>query len=66
MRGRGWLTDAPEPTFTDWGAAQRQEIEEQTDALAAAPYVALGEDGCAELRALARPWSKIFSEVLFR
>ncbi len=66
MRQRGWLTDAADPTFTEWGAAQRQEIEDQTDVLAAAPYAALGEDGCAELRALARPWSKVFSEVLFR
>ena len=45
--------------FTEWGAAQRQEIEDGTDALAAAPYAALGEDGCAELRALARPWSRM-------
>ncbi len=66
MRARGWLTDAEEPAFTEWGAAQRQEIEDQTDALALAPYAALGSDGCAELRALVRPWSKTFSEVLFR
>jgi hypothetical protein len=66
MRSRGWITKDETPTFTEWGAAQRQEIEDQTDALAAAPYAALGEDGCAELRSLARPWSKIFSEVLFR
>jgi hypothetical protein len=66
MRQRGWLTGDAELTFTEWGAAQRAEIEEQTDILAAAPYDALGEDGCAELRGLARPWSKTFSEVLFR
>jgi hypothetical protein len=66
MRGRGWLSPDGELAFTGWGAARRQEIEDQTDVLAAAPYAALGEDGCAELRALARPWSKIFSEVLFR
>jgi hypothetical protein len=70
MRARGWLTEAEgegrEPTFTGWGAAQRQEIEDQTDALALAPYAALGDDGCSELRALVRPWSKTFSEVLFR
>jgi hypothetical protein len=58
MRERGWLTG--------WGAAQRAEIEEQTDVLATAPYEALGEERCAELRGLARPWSKTFSEVLFR
>ena len=46
------------------GAVPRQEIEDGTDALAAAPYVALGEERCAELRALARPWSKAFAEQL--
>jgi hypothetical protein len=66
MRERGWLTGDAEPTFTSWGAEQRQEIEEQTDVLATAPYGALGDEGCSELRSLARPWSKIFSEVLFR
>jgi hypothetical protein len=66
MRARDWLTADDELTFTEWGSAQRQEIEEQTDVLAAAPYAALGEDGCTELRALCRPWSKVFSEVLFR
>jgi hypothetical protein len=66
MRTRGWLADTDELTFTDWGAAQRLEIEDQTDHLAAAPYAALGEEGCAKLRTLTRPWSKAFSEVLFR
>jgi hypothetical protein len=66
MRERGWLSDRDELTFTEWGAGQRQEIENQTDLLAAAPYAALGEDGCAEFRTLTRPWSKVFSEVLFR
>ncbi len=66
MRQRGWVTEGDDPKLTDWGAAQRLEIEDQTDILAAAPYAALGEDACAELRTLARPWSKIFSDVLFR
>jgi hypothetical protein len=66
MRVRGWVTDGEELTFTEWGAAQRQEIEDQTDELAVIPYVALGEEACAELRALTRPWSKVFSEQLFR
>jgi hypothetical protein len=66
MRGRGWITGDDEITFTEWGRAQRQEIEDMTDVLAAAPYAALGEEGCAELRTLARPWSKTFSKVLFR
>ena len=66
MRARGWMSDSDELTFTEWGAAQRQAIEDQTDRLASAPYVLLGEDGCAEFRTLTRPWSKVFSEVLFR
>ncbi|HVA08868.1 MAG TPA: hypothetical protein VNG12_19205 [Acidimicrobiales bacterium] len=66
MRSRGWLTESHELTFTEWGAAQRHEIEEGTDRLAAAPYAALGDEGCAELRSLVRPWSKVFAEVLFR
>lgn len=65
MRGRGWLSDGG-LSLTDWGRDRRQEIEDQTDILAAAPYAALGEERCAELRTLARPWSRIFSEVLFR
>jgi hypothetical protein len=66
LRERGWLTDGDAPAFTAWGESQRKEIEEQTDHLAAAPYAALGEDGCAELRTLCRPWSTAFSELLFR
>jgi hypothetical protein len=66
LRGRGWLAESDDLVFTDWGAAQRQEIEDQTDVLAAVPYATLGEEGCAELRALTRPWSTIFAELLFR
>jgi hypothetical protein len=66
MRLRGWLTDGGEPALTEWGATQRQEIEDQTDVLASAPYTTLGDEACEELRSLARPWSRVFSEVLFR
>jgi hypothetical protein len=66
MRARGWVAEGGDLAFTEWGATQRTEIEEQTDLLAAAPYAALGDEGCAELRTLTRPWSKTFSEVLFR
>ncbi len=66
MRMRGWLAEGDDLTFTAWGADQRREIEAQTDRLAAHPYASLGEEGCAEIRALTRPWSKMFSEVLFR
>jgi hypothetical protein len=65
MCERGWVS---EDTFalTEWGVSQRQEIEDDTDRLSSAPYADLGEDGCAELRTLVRPWSKSFSELLFR
>jgi hypothetical protein len=66
LRERGWLSESDELGLSAWGAEQRQEIEDQTDALAAAPYAMLGEESCAELRTLARPWSKVFAEVLFR
>lgn len=66
MRTRGWLLEGDELALTDRGRAQRQEIEDQTDTLAAAPYAVLGDDGCAELRSLVRPWSRVFSGVLFR
>ena len=45
-------------SFTDAGAALRQQIEDRTDALALAPWAALGEDACDELRGLVRPLSK--------
>jgi hypothetical protein len=64
LRGRGWLEPGEAPSFTGWGEARRGEIEDGTDALAAAPYEALGEAGCAELRALVRPWSRVFAEHL--
>ena len=51
-----------EGTFTAAGSALRQHIEDRTDALALAPWAALGEDGCDELRGLVRPWSKAIVE----
>jgi hypothetical protein len=64
LSGRGWLEPGEELHFTAAGARQRQEIEDGTDLLAAAPYAALGEDACAELRTLARPWSTVMAELL--
>ena len=64
LRRRGWLEQGDPLRFTEWGAAQRRAIEDGTDALAAAPYDVLGEEGCAELRALVRPWSTVFAEQL--
>ena len=53
---------AGEGDFTEEGAALRQHIEDQTDALALAPWTALGEQGCDELRSLVRPLSKAIVE----
>jgi hypothetical protein len=64
LRARGWLEQGDELRLTEWGATQRRALEEGTDTLAAAPYVALGEERCAELRALARPWSTTFAQQL--
>lgn len=67
LQARGWLKSGDAQSFSEWGAAQRAEIEAQTDVLAAGPYSHLGEEACAELRGLARPWSKIVSEgMVFR
>jgi hypothetical protein len=61
LRSRGWL-DA-EGGFTDAGRGARRAIEDTTDRLAVAPYAAIGEDGCAELRRLVRPWSAALASV---
>ncbi len=49
--------------LTERGTALRQSIEEATDRLAIVPYRELGEEGCAELRALARPFSRAVVEA---
>ena len=56
LAGRG-LVDG-EGAFTDAGAALRAEIEATTDELAMAPWRAIGEDACGELRSLVRPLSR--------
>jgi hypothetical protein len=48
--------------LTDVGAALRQHVEDRTDALAMAPWVALGEEGCGELRGIVRPLSRAIVE----
>jgi hypothetical protein len=44
--------------FSEAGAALRQHIEDRTDAMALAPWEAVGEAGCDELRTLVRPLSR--------
>ena len=58
VRSRGWLAAGDTLALSPSGAEHRQAVEDLTDALAAHPYTALGSEGCAELRALARPWSQ--------
>lgn len=60
LHDRGLVDDAG--AFTDAGAARRQHIENRTDGLALAPWEALGEEGCDELRTLVRPLSKAIVE----
>ena len=44
--------------LTEEGVSFRSGIEDSTDRLAVFPYEALGEDACAELRTLTRPFSR--------
>lgn len=48
----------PDGTLSELGAERRQWVEDRTDALAVLPYETIGEDGCARLRELCRPFSK--------
>jgi len=65
LQERGWLNQGNDLTLTEWGTKKRREIEALTDVLASYPYAWLGEEDCAELRALTRPWSRVLSEVTF-
>jgi len=56
LRSRGWLDASG--AFTEEGRQRRQWIEDRTDELATAPYDALGQERCDELRALGRPISR--------
>ena len=62
VRSRGWLNPQAggEATLSlsEAGTTVRQRVEDETDLLAQYPYEAIGEDGCAELRTLARPFSR--------
>jgi hypothetical protein len=74
---RGWTDDAwhaavarlaerglveHDGTFTEAGAALRRHVEDRTDVLAQAPWAALGQRGCDELRSLVRPLSRAIVE----
>jgi hypothetical protein len=62
VRSRGWLDpqaggDAT-LSLSEAGKTIRQRVEDETDVLAVFPYESIGEHGCAELRTLARPFSR--------
>ena len=73
QRTRSWSDDAwtaasdrlvdrglldPDGTLSEFGAERRQWVEDRTDELALLPYEAIGMEGCARLRELARPFSR--------
>lgn len=61
LRGRGVVAPGPDATaleLTDAGRAQRQWVEDTTDAMSAAAYEVLGTGGCKRLRELGREVSK--------
>jgi hypothetical protein len=63
LRDRGIL--AEDGSLTEAGAAMREQIEAQTDAVAASAYRHLGPERTQRLRDLARPWSKTFVTEMF-
>ena len=58
LQARGILEPGADLALTERGRDQRQWIEDVTDATSVVAYETLGEDGCAQLRTLARPLSK--------
>jgi hypothetical protein len=67
-RETGWL--APDdvdgnPVLSAEGTMLREEIEVASDRGSAAPWAVIGEDGCAELRRLVRPWSRTLADAMF-
>jgi len=48
----------PDGTLSELGVERREWVEDRTDALALVAYEAIGEEGCDELRRLARPFSQ--------
>jgi hypothetical protein len=62
VRSRSWLNPAvggdARLSLSEAGKTVRQRVEDETDVLDVFPYESIGEDGCAELRTLARPFSR--------
>ncbi len=57
MVDRDLVTD--DGAFTEAGREQRQRLEDATDRLAAAPYAAIGDEGCAQLRSTGRHFTEL-------
>jgi helix-turn-helix protein len=60
LRGRGWLDAAAQ--FTKDGRARHQQVEDTTDALAAAPWEHLGPERTARLLELLGPLAHTIAE----
>ncbi len=56
LAARGLVTG--DGALTDAGSALRESLEVQTDEVSLAPWLALGDDGCARLRTLLGPLSQ--------
>jgi hypothetical protein len=63
LRDKGVFDD--DDTFTEFGRAQRAEIEARTDDAAAAPYDHLGEEKTRRLVELARPLARTVTKQIF-
>lgn len=50
--------------FTEQGAALREHIEVRTDTLAMSAYTPLGDEQCARLRTIVRPWSRLLVDAM--
>jgi hypothetical protein len=55
LRHRGWFDGS---ALTEAGIAGRESLETETDRMAMAPWLAIGEEAADELRATVRPWSR--------
>jgi len=63
LRAKG-IFDA-DNAYTEFGRAQREAIEAQTDEAAKAPYEHLGTERTARLIELVRPWARSITKQIF-
>jgi hypothetical protein len=61
LRDRGWLDT--EGALTPAGRAAREEVEQETDRLAAAPWEALGSETADRLATTVGPWARLILEA---